>query len=48
MAKYAGFLRERFEGAHGYGSGTTDIRRVVALPQPLASLLMFMRRYPSR
>ncbi|MFJ4291260.1 PRTRC system protein D [Cupriavidus sp. NPDC089707] len=44
LQKYAGVLQERFAGTHDFGAGSVSIKRVVALPQPLGSLVTFMRQ----
>lgn len=44
LQKYSGALQERFSGTHDYGTGQVTIDKVVALPQPLGSLVTFMRQ----
>ncbi|CAG2159718.1 PRTRC system protein D [Cupriavidus numazuensis] len=44
LQKYAGVLQERFAGSHDFGHGPVNIKRVVSLPQPLGSLVTFMRQ----
>lgn len=42
--KYAGYLRDRFSGRQNFGRGEIVIENVVGLPQPLGSLVTFMRQ----
>ncbi|RWA55703.1 plasmid segregation protein ParM [Cupriavidus sp. UYMSc13B] len=44
LQKYSGVLQERFTGLHNFGAGDVNIKRVIALPQPLGSLVTFMRQ----
>lgn len=42
--KYATFLRDRFTGTLDFGNGEIRVHSVAGLPQPLGSLVTFMRQ----
>ncbi|MCP3018248.1 PRTRC system protein D [Cupriavidus basilensis] len=44
VQKYAAYLKERFCGRHDFGHGQVVVHNVVGLPQPLGSLVTFMRQ----
>ncbi|KAF7961879.1 plasmid segregation protein ParM [Cupriavidus sp. UYMU48A] len=43
--KYAQYLRDRFTGTLNFGNGEILVRSVAGLPQPLGSLVTFMRQH---